>query len=52
MPAIIEPERPPEPDARLPPLGKRLAWFAGLAIASSVVTALFAYALRASLPTH
>lgn len=47
MPAIIEP--PPEPGAPLPPLWKRLAWFAGLAVAASLATVLVAYGLRALL---
>jgi hypothetical protein len=49
MPAIIEPERPPEPGEPLAPLWKRLLWFAGLAAAGSAVTATIAYALRALL---
>ncbi len=50
MPAIIEPEGPPEPGARTPPLGRRIGWFAGLALASAAATALVAYALKALLP--
>ena len=44
MRAIIE--RPPEPGAPLPPLWKRLAWFAGLAIGSAAACAAIAYALK------
>ena len=47
MPAIIEP--PPEPGAPLAPLWKRLAWFVGLAIAASTMTALVAYGMKALL---
>ena len=47
MRAIIEP--PPEPGARLAPLGRRLAWFCGLALAGAVGTAVAAYALKALL---
>lgn len=47
MPAIIEP--PPEPGAPLPPLWRRMAWFFGIAIASTLVTAVVAYALKALL---
>jgi len=47
MPAIIEP--PPEPDAPQGPLWKRLAWFLGLAIAATLLTAAVAYALKALL---
>lgn len=48
MPAfIIEP--PPESGARLPPLWKRLAWFAGLALSGAVTTAAAAYLLKALL---
>jgi hypothetical protein len=47
MRAIIEP--PPEPGAPQPPLGRRLAWFAGLAIASAAGTASVAYLLKALL---
>ncbi|MET0273916.1 MAG: DUF2474 domain-containing protein [Phenylobacterium sp.] len=47
MRAIIEP--PPEPGAPLPPLWKRLAWFAGLAVAASAATVAVAYLLKALL---
>jgi predicted cobalt transporter CbtA len=47
MRAIIEP--PPEPGAPLAPLGRRLAWFVGLALAGAVGTAMVAYGLRALL---
>ena len=47
MPAIIE--GPPEPDAPQRPLGRRLAWFAGLALAGLVSVAVVAYALKALL---
>ena len=44
MPAIIE--GPPEAeDGR--PLWRKLAWFAGLAVAGAAATAAVAYALRA-----
>ena len=48
MPAILE--GPPEPGAPPRPLGRRLAWFAGIAAASALVTALIAYGLEALLP--
>ena len=47
MRAIIEP--PPEPGAPLAPLGHRLVWFVGLALAGAFGTAAVAYALRALL---
>lgn len=47
MRAIIEP--PPEPGAPLAPLGYRLAWFIGLALAGAGATAVVAYVLRALL---
>jgi hypothetical protein len=49
MRAIIELERPSEPDGPVAPLWKRQAWFGGLAIASSALTLLVAYGLRALL---
>jgi hypothetical protein len=49
MRAIIEPERPPEPGEAAGPLWKRFAWFVGLAVAGTTVTATVAYALRALL---
>lgn len=47
MPAIIE--GPPDPGTPLPPLRRRLAWFAGLAVAASLATGAVAYALKALL---
>ena len=47
MPDIIE--GPPDADAPPEPLGRRLVWFAGLAIAGSLAVAAVAYALRALL---
>jgi hypothetical protein len=47
---IIEP--PPEPGAPLPPLWRRLAWFIGLAVAGTAVTATVAYAMKALLPDY
>ncbi|WP_309645640.1 hypothetical protein [Phenylobacterium sp.] len=47
MRAIIE--EPPEPGEPLPPLWKRLSWFAGLAVAGSLTTAAVAYLLKALL---
>lgn len=47
MRAIIEP--PPEPGEPSPPVWKRLSWFAGLALASSLATAAVAYLLKALL---
>jgi hypothetical protein len=44
---IIEPVPPPEPDEASGPLWKQLAWFAGLAVTASGVTAVVAYVLRA-----
>lgn len=40
-------EGPPEPDDPVPPLGRRLLWFLGLAVLSTGAVALVAYALRA-----
>lgn len=47
MPAIIEPPR--GPDEAQPPLWKRLAWFIGIALASTLATAVVAYAMKALL---
>jgi type VI protein secretion system component VasF len=47
--AIIEP--PPGADAPRRPLGRRLAWFFGLALAAALATAAAAYALKALLPS-
>ena len=49
MPAIID--GPPGPGDPPRPLWRRLAWFAGLALASALTTALAAYGLKALLPT-
>ena len=35
-----------------PPLWKRLAWFIGLAVSASAVTAVVAYAMKALLPDY
>lgn len=48
MPAIIE--GPPAPGDPRPALWRRIAWFAGIALASATVTATVAYALKALLP--
>jgi hypothetical protein len=45
-------ERPPEPGEPQAPLWKRLIWFAGLAAAGTVATALVAYGLKALLPAY
>ena len=50
MPAIIEPEGPPEPGAPQPPLLRRLGWFFAIAAMAAVGTAAVAYALKALLP--
>ncbi len=47
MPAIIEP--PPGPDEAPAPLWKRLGWFIGIALASTLATAVVAYAMKALL---
>ena len=46
---IIEPVGPPEPGAPVPPLARRLAWFAALSVGGAAITALAAYALKAPL---
>jgi hypothetical protein len=46
---IIEPPGPPGPEEPPPSLGRRLGWFAGLAVASAAAVALAAYALKALL---
>ena len=52
MPAIIEPEGPPEPGAPAGPLWRRLLWFAVIALAAALATATVAYGLKALLPAH
>ncbi|MEI9964211.1 MAG: hypothetical protein WDM92_05465 [Caulobacteraceae bacterium] len=52
MPAIIEPQGPPEPGAPAAPFWRRLAWFWGIALAAAAATAVVAYALKALLPAH
>ena len=47
MPDIIE--GPPDADEPRAPLGHRLIWFVGLAVAGSLAVAAVAYALRAML---
>ena len=42
-------EGPPEAGSPPPPLWRRLAWFAALALAGLLATAAAAYALRAML---
>jgi hypothetical protein len=42
-------ERPPAPGEAVPPLWKRLAWFAGLAAAACAATIALAYLLKALL---
>jgi hypothetical protein len=41
---MVEP--PPEPGTPLPPLWKRLAWFAGLSLTGAVSCAAIAYAMK------
>jgi hypothetical protein len=48
MPTIIE--GPPEPGDPSPPLWSKLAWFAGLAVASGLAVAVVAYAMKAVIP--
>ena len=45
MPAITE----PPPSDKEPPLASRLAWFVGIAVASSGAVVAIAYALKAVL---
>jgi hypothetical protein len=47
MPATTEP--PKTQDEQEPPLGVRLAWFLGIALASSGAVVAIAYALKAML---
>lgn len=47
MRVTIEP--PPEADEPQPPLWKKWAWFGGLALVSTLATAIVAYALKALL---
>ena len=47
---IIEP--PPEPGDPLPQWYKRLAWFFGIAVAATSVTAIVAYTMKALLPDY
>lgn len=50
MPELFPIAPPPEGDSDVKrPLWVRLAWFAGLAVASGTVVAITAYALRAVL---
>lgn len=49
MRPIIEPVGAPPPDAPKPPLGRRLMWFAGLALGGMIATGAVAYGLRAAL---
>ena len=49
MPAIPEPQGPPDPDAPPQPLWRRLGWFVGIAVAASAATVLAAYVLKAPL---
>lgn len=44
---IIRPRPPADPGAPQRPLGHKLAWFAGLSLASCALVAVVAYALRA-----
>lgn len=49
MTDFFEPEGPDETGEEARPLGKQLLWFAGLAVASLMVVAVIAYALRGFL---
>ncbi|MEQ8557156.1 MAG: hypothetical protein RIB03_02475 [Henriciella sp.] len=49
MTDLFEPEGPDETGRGAGPVWRRLAWFAGLALMSLAVVAVFAYALRALL---
>jgi hypothetical protein len=49
MPDLIRPT-PPDADETPRRLSARLGWFAAIAVASAVVVALAAYALKALLP--
>ncbi len=50
MRTIIDPVGPPERGEARPPLWRRLVWFAAIALAATVATALVAYGLKAVLP--
>jgi hypothetical protein len=52
MRVTIEPQGPPEETAPPIPLGRRLIWFVGIALASTLVTGVVAYGLKALLPAH
>lgn len=47
MKVTIEP--PPGEDEPLPPLARRLGWFVGIALVSTIGVAAVAYALKALL---
>lgn len=49
MAIMVEPVGPPDPGEELGPIWKRLAWFAGIALASVAGVAAMAYLLRAFL---
>ena len=49
MTDLFEPEGPDETGAETRPLGTRLIWFIGIAIASVTVVAVVAYVLRGLL---
>ncbi|WP_169711771.1 hypothetical protein [Henriciella litoralis] len=46
---LFEPQGPAEAGNAPPPFGRRIAWFAGLALLSLVIVAATAYLLRALL---